>query len=321
MKARLLSVVSMGFLVFVCATCQQQSGLSGKDTAAIQQVSDQASKMGMDPNVDWSAYVSFYYTEDAKVMMPGMPILEGRDAIKAAYASMGTIQDEKWNTVSIEGHGDMAYQQLAYSYTIIPPGTSAPVTEKGKCIVVWEKQADGTWKAARDIWNSDTPPAGLLLPAGGAKLDAGPELERLGLLVGSWKLDGESKGSPFMPTGKISATLDCQWFIGGSQLVCLYKIVYPNGPVQELSVYGYDPETKAYWNYDMDSTGLNGFGNVVIQEDVWTHVWDFKVGGQAVKMRLVFSDVTPTACTWKNYYSMGGGPWTPIAEGTATKVK
>src|SRR4030065_873644 len=203
-KSGFLSVVSRVFLVFVGATCQQQAGLSEKDTAAIRQASDQASKMGMDPNVDWGAYVSFYYTEDAKVMMPGMPILEGRDAITAAYASMGTIQDEKWNTVSIEGHGDMAYQRLAYSYTIIPPGASAPVTEKGKCIVVWEKQADGTWKAARDIWNSDTPPAGLLLPAGGAKPDAGPGLERLGLLVGSWKLGGESKGSPFMPTGQNS---------------------------------------------------------------------------------------------------------------------
>ncbi len=321
MKARFLSVLFMGILVFACATCQPQAGLSEKDIAAIRQVSDQAVKMAIGPNADWGAYVSFYYTEDAKVLIPGMPILEGRDALKAAFASMGTIVDEKWSSLSIEGRGDLAYEQGTYSVTTIPPGMSAPMTEKGKFIVVWKKQADGTWKVARDIWNSDMPPAGLTLPTGGVKPDAGPELQRLGLLVGSWKLDGESKGSPLIPAGKISATLDCQWFSGGSQLVCLYNMMYPNEPVQELSVYGYDPETKAYWNFDMDSTGLNAFGKVVIQESVWTHVWDFKVGGKAVKLRLILSDMTPDGCAWKNDYYMGSGPWTPIAEGTGTRVK
>jgi len=321
MKARLLSVVSMGFLVFVCATCQQQAGLSEQDQTAIRKACEEAVKMAIGPNVDWGAYVSLVYSEDAQIMMPGIPTIEGREAIKTVLAAMGTIQDWKVNIVSIEGRADLAYEQGTYSQTFTPPGALAPMTDNGKYILVWRKQADGTWKGVRDIWNSDAPPAGLSLPAGGAKPGAGPELERLGLLVGSWKLDGESKGSPFMPTGKISAILDCQWFSGGSQLVCLYNMMYPNGPVQELSIYGYDPEAKAYWNYDMDSTGLSGFGKVVIQKDVWTHVWDFKVGGQAVRLQLVLSDVTPTACIWKNYYSMGGGPWTPIAEGTGIKVK
>jgi len=321
MKARFLSTVLLAILVFACATCQQQAGLSEKDMAAIWQVSDQASTMGMSPNVDWGVYVSFYYTEDAKLMMPGMPIIEGRDAIKAAFASMGTIQDEKWNSLSIEGHGDLAYEQGTYSYTVIPPGMSVSMTDKGKFIVVWKKQADGAWKAARDIWNSDMPPAGLVLPTGGAKPDAGPELQRLGWLVGSWKLDGESKGSAVMPPGKFSATVDGQWFRGGSQLICLYEIAYPFGPVQELSVYGYDPEAKAYWNYTMDSTGLSTLGKVTIGESGWAHVWDMKIGGKPAKWRLVFSEMRPTACAWKSDASIAGGPWTPLAEGTATRVK
>jgi hypothetical protein len=97
--------------------------------------------------------------------------------------------------------------------------------------------------------------------------------------------------------------------------------MYPNGPVEELSVYGYDPEAKAYWNYDFDSTGLNSVGKVVLKDGSWTHVWDFKVGGKPVRMRLVLSDITPNGCAWKNDYSMAGGPWTPLAEGKATKVK
>ncbi len=321
MKARFMSLVLMGIVVFACATCQQRAGLSEQDQTAIRKVCEEGVKMVIGPNVDWGAYVSLAYTEDAKVMVPGIPILEGREAIKTAFASMGVIQDEKLNTVSLEGRGDLAYEQGTYSQTFTPPGALAAVSDKGKYITVWKKQADGTWKAVRDIWNSDLPPAGLVLSTGAAKPDAGPELKRLGWLVGSWKLDGESKGSPLLPAGKISATLDGQWFSGGSQLVCLYNVMYPNGPAQELSVYGYDSEAKAYWNYDMDSTGLNSFGKVIIQETGWTHVWDFKVGGKSVKMRLVLFDITPNGCAWKNDYSMAGSPWTLFAEGKAIKVK
>jgi ketosteroid isomerase-like protein len=321
MKARFMSLVLMGIVVFACATCQQKAGLSEQDRVAIRKVTDEAVKMAIGPNANWGAYVNLFYTEDARVMVPGASLLQGREAIRTAFGAMGTMQDEKINTVSLEGRGDLACEKGTYINTIIPPGTQAAVTEKGKYLTVWKKQADGTWKAAYDIWNSDLPPAGLVLPTGAAKPDAGPELKRLGLLVGSWKLDGESKGSPFLPAGKISANLDCQWFSGGSQLLCLYNMVYPSGPVQELSVYGYDPEAKAYWNYDMDSTGLSSFGKVVVQESSWTHVWEYKIGGKSVKMRLAFSSMTTNSGAWKNDYSMAGGPWTPLAEGKATKVK
>jgi ketosteroid isomerase-like protein len=316
-----MSVVLLGIVVLACATCQQKAGLSEQDRAAIRKVTDEAVKMAIGPNADMGAYVNLYYTEDARVMVPGAPLLEGREAIRTAFGAMGTIQDEKINTVSLEGRGDLACEQGTYINTIIPPGTQAAVTDKGKYLTVWKKQADGTWKAAYDTWNSDLPPGGLTLSTGMAKPDAGPELQRLGFLVGSWKLDGESKDSPFIPAGKMSANLDSQWFSGGSQLVCLYNIMYSNGPVQELSVYGYDPETKAYWNYDLDSTGFNSVGQVVFKDGSWTHVWSFKVGGKPVRLRLVLSDITPNGCAWKNDYSMAGGPWTPVAEGKATKVK
>jgi ketosteroid isomerase-like protein len=37
------------------------------------------------------------------------------------------------------------------------PGASAAVADTGKFIEVWLKQADGTWRLAWDIWNSDIP--------------------------------------------------------------------------------------------------------------------------------------------------------------------
>jgi ketosteroid isomerase-like protein len=34
-----------------------------------------------------------------------------------------------------------------------------PVTDRGKFVEIWKKQADGTWKCVVDMWNSDLPAA------------------------------------------------------------------------------------------------------------------------------------------------------------------
>jgi ketosteroid isomerase-like protein len=105
MKARFLSIVLVGMMVLACVTCQQQAGISEQDQAAIRKMCQEAAKMAIGPNADWGAYVNYLYTEDAKVLIPGIPILEGKEAIKAAYSSGGTFQDLTFNTVSIEGRG------------------------------------------------------------------------------------------------------------------------------------------------------------------------------------------------------------------------
>lgn len=48
----------------------------------------------------------------------------------------------------------------------------------------------------------------------------GPEVQRLGYYLDSWRGEGETKGGPFGPAGKLSSTATCEWFAGGFQLVC-----------------------------------------------------------------------------------------------------
>ncbi|MFQ5962049.1 MAG: YybH family protein, partial [Candidatus Methylomirabilales bacterium] len=52
---------------------------------------------------------------------------------------------------------DLAYEMGAYTLTIQPEGGQAQ-TDTGKYVVVWTRQADGSWKLAVDIWNSNAPP-------------------------------------------------------------------------------------------------------------------------------------------------------------------
>jgi ketosteroid isomerase-like protein len=43
--------------------------------------------------------------------------------------------------------------------TIHIPNVPIPASDRGTYIELWEKQADGSWKIARDIYNSDVAPA------------------------------------------------------------------------------------------------------------------------------------------------------------------
>lgn len=57
----------------------------------------------------------------------------------------------------------------------------------------------------------------------------GPEVQRLGYYLGSWRGEGETKGGPFGPAGKLSSTTTCEWFAGGFQLVCRGEERGPTG--------------------------------------------------------------------------------------------
>lgn len=45
-------------------------------------------------------------------------------------------------------------------------GATDAISDTGKILIVFRKQADGTWRRLADAWNSDLP-AGLLRPAPG----------------------------------------------------------------------------------------------------------------------------------------------------------
>jgi ketosteroid isomerase-like protein len=50
--------------------------------------------------------------------------------------------------------GDLGFTSGTYEDSFRGPD-GALVTEKGKYLCTWGKQADGTWKAIHDMWNTD----------------------------------------------------------------------------------------------------------------------------------------------------------------------
>jgi len=102
-----------------------------------------------------------YFAEDGSGLYPGGGILNGKAAIKAAMAQVladpnFSLTFQSTRMMASKG-GDMVYSQGTYTMTMTNPKTKKVMTDKGKYLTVYTKQADGSWKAIADTFNSDSP--------------------------------------------------------------------------------------------------------------------------------------------------------------------
>jgi hypothetical protein len=151
---------------------------------------------------------------------------------------------------------------------------------------------------------------------------AGPEIQRLGYYVGTWRGEGETRGGPFGPAGRLSSTMSCEWFAGGFQLVCRGQENGPTGTRQFLNLRSYDPSAHTYTEYSISSMGeteYNTGGTIVGNTRTFlTHV---DMGGKPVQIRYIEEQMSPTRYTYRAEASVDGGAWEVIAEGAVTKVQ
>ena len=131
------------------------------DPAAARQAIDQANAKIADAlqRAD-TAVMMAQYDNDAVVMMSGMPAWRGPAEIRKSGTELFQamkFSDVKFNTTDVDVGGDYAIETGTYEMTVTPKGAK-PMPDKGKYVVVWKKQADGSWKVYRDISNTDVAP-------------------------------------------------------------------------------------------------------------------------------------------------------------------
>jgi ketosteroid isomerase-like protein len=97
------------------------------------------------------------WSEDATALPPNGAEVHGRPEIQKLFAGFGKTTAFTQNVVETDGRGDLAYSHITFGITFTPPGATASATDKGKGILVWGKQADGTWLVKKGAWNSDLP--------------------------------------------------------------------------------------------------------------------------------------------------------------------
>ena len=109
-----------------------------------------------------------YYSDDAIVLPPNEPVAKGKDAVKAALGPMfsapGFSLTWKATDAGAAKSGEMGYTVGTYDMTM-NDAKGNPMPDHGKYVTIWKKQADGSWKAAVDAFNSDAPAAPPSMPA------------------------------------------------------------------------------------------------------------------------------------------------------------
>ncbi len=159
MSARSMLLAAFAFVVASTA-CQppaqeEASGaLSDEDVAAIEASSESFAEAFMASN--WAG-VAALYTEDAVLMPPNQPAVQGRANIEAWVGTFPRLTDFSLENVEIDGRGDLAFVRGTASWTMMPEGAPEPIQETAKYLEIRRRQPDGTWLIAVDIFNSDLP--------------------------------------------------------------------------------------------------------------------------------------------------------------------
>ena len=128
-----------------------------QDTARIIRAMDEECVRNVNSG-NAEGFVAAFYAEDAEVFPPNHPPVSGRAAIREFWKGMIStgVRLSVLDTKKIEESGELAYGSGAYELTLPAPG-GGTVTDTGKYIVVYRRQADGSWRAIADIFNSNTP--------------------------------------------------------------------------------------------------------------------------------------------------------------------
>ncbi len=115
---------------------------------------------------DWSAAagrkdtekVASFYSADAIAYPPDAPMAVGYAAAKKIWADYFALPEFaiSWKTLhaGVSKSGDLGFTTGRYTDSY-KGEDGKTVHEKGKYVCVWKKQADGSWKAIHDTWNSD----------------------------------------------------------------------------------------------------------------------------------------------------------------------
>ena len=137
-------------LIAGCAQAPAPVDTRKADEAAIRAAGNALAQAAIAKDLD--KCMSFY-VDDPVLFIPGSPAVVGKDAVRKTFQAFLGVQSLKLETsdliIDVAASGDIAMERGSYANTITD-AKGKVTTETGKLVLVWKRQADGSWKIAAD---------------------------------------------------------------------------------------------------------------------------------------------------------------------------
>jgi ketosteroid isomerase-like protein len=144
-------------LAVSCTRPQAAPDTSAADRSAID-VALESFLAGMRAS-DCNALLGLLAT-DVVIVPPNMPPASGPDGFRSWCESVFSQVKTKAVTIAnrdVTIAGDWGIEHGSFEWTVVPAAGGADVRDQGNFVAIYHRQADGSWKLARDIWNSSLP--------------------------------------------------------------------------------------------------------------------------------------------------------------------
>jgi ketosteroid isomerase-like protein len=101
-----------------------------------------------------------FYDKRGAMLAPNAPILTGKGALANFIAKSFALRNYQisWRPkqVDVARSGELGYTSGVYRMSFCDP-SGRTFSDKGKYLMVWKKQSDGSWKVLFDMSSSDLP--------------------------------------------------------------------------------------------------------------------------------------------------------------------
>jgi ketosteroid isomerase-like protein len=143
------------FFVFSCS--QRDFDSAGEQAKLLRRDVEWADLASAGQDVD---KIVSYWSDDAMLIFPGQPVLEGKPAIRAYVEASLKTPGFKIHWVSekpvFSPDGKLAYMRGTDELTV-PGPNGAPLTLHLRGISIWRLDPDGEWYCVVDIANEEPP--------------------------------------------------------------------------------------------------------------------------------------------------------------------
>lgn len=106
------------------------------------------------------AVLGHLVTDDVVLMPPHIEPLTGRQAVVDWFA--GVVKQARTTSVAVPQRevmliGDLAIERGTFTWKVVPTAGASEIEDRGNFVAIWHRESDGSWKVARNIWNSTLP--------------------------------------------------------------------------------------------------------------------------------------------------------------------